>query len=110
MHQFMVILTYFKVFIHFGQSSRFQHFKDQNRVMGSQRAATLGDYIGMGNVILVTGIHQCRNRVVHILLNGIVHTAFTVGRTRSVIVHAQTTANVYKLYIEAHSVQLHIEL
>ena len=64
----------------------------------------------MRNTVLIAGIDQSRYRVVHILLNGIIHATFTVGRTRSVIIHTQTAADIHKLDFESHAVQLHIEL
>ena len=64
----------------------------------------------MRNSILVTGIHQCRDRVIHILLNRVVHTAFTIGRTSSVVIHTQTAADIHKFHIKSHHMQLHIEL
>ena len=64
----------------------------------------------MRNSILVTGIHQCRDRVIHILLNRVVHTAFTIGRTSSVVIHTQTATDIHKFHIKSHHMQLHIEL
>jgi len=64
----------------------------------------------MRNSILVTGIHQRRDRVIHILLNRVVHTAFTIGRTSSVVIHTQTAADIHKFHIKSHHMQLHIEL
>ena len=64
----------------------------------------------MRNSILVTGIHQRRDRVIHILLNRVVHTALTIGRAGSVVIHTQTSADIHKLHLEAHHMQLYIKL
>ena len=64
----------------------------------------------MRNSILVTGIYQRRDRVIHILLNRVIHTTFTIGRTSSVIIHPQTTTDIHKFHIKSHHMQLHIEL
>ena len=57
LHQFMVFLSYFLLIIPFGQSGGFQHFKNKYGMMGSQCTPTFRNNIGMGNIILITGIY-----------------------------------------------------
>ena len=110
MHKFMVGFTHFKVFIHFGKRSCFQHLKYQNGMMGSQRTPALRYDIWMRDAVLVTDIDHCGNRVIHIFLDRIIDTALAIGRTGTVVIDSQPAANIHKLDIEAHRVQLHIEL
>ena len=58
--------------------------------------------IRMRDAIFIAHVYQRRDRVVYIFLNGIVYTTFTIGRTGSVIIHSQSTANINKLHIEPH--------
>ena len=110
LHQFMVFLSYFFIIVPFGQSGGFQHFKNKHGMMGSQRASTFRNNIGMGNIIFITGIHQSGNRVIHIFLNGIIDAAFAAGRACSIVVYAQATTDINEFYFESHRVKLHIEL
>ena len=77
-NQLMVGLAHLEILIHFRQSRRFQHFENQNRMMGSQRTAALGNDVRMRNAILIAGIDQRRNRVVDIFLNRIVDAALSL--------------------------------
>ena len=76
--------------IHFHIGS-LQHFKDKHRVVCSQCASAFGNNIRVGDTILIADIHQCRNRVIHIFLNRIVHAAFAVGRPGSVVINSGRT-------------------
>ena len=75
-----------------------------------QGTTALCDDIGMRYIILIGSLCKRINTVVHILLNAVVHTALAVTTSGTVIVDTQTTATVYKFYIEAHLMQLHIIL
>ena len=108
--QLVRILVGLKLLRHLRQRGCFQHIDDQDTMMRSQRTATLGNQVGMGNAIAVSGIDEGVDTVVDILLYGVVDTTLAGGRARAVIVNAQTTATVHKVYIIAHLVQLNIEL
>ena len=58
----------------------------------------------------VRRFHQRIYTVIHILLNTIVHTALAVAASRSVIINTQSASAIDKLDVEAHSMQLDIEL
>ena len=79
-------------------------------MMCRQCASTLRYDIRVWDTIFIARVHQSRNRVVYIFLDGIIHAAFAIGRTGSVIIHSESTANIYKFHIESHRVQLHVEL
>ena len=108
--QFMIFLRHLLIIIPFGQGRSLQHFKNEYRVMCRQSAPAFSNDIGMGNAVLVTGIDKRGNRVVHIFLDGVVHAPFAIGRTRTVIIHTQTTAYIHKFHFETHGMQLYIEL
>ena len=79
-------------------------------MVSRQRTSTFCNDIRMRNTVLIAGIYQDGNRVVHILLNGIVHTTFAGRRTCTVIIHTQTTADIDKLHLESQLMKLHIKL
>ena len=110
LYQFMVFLSHFFIIIPFGQGGGFQHFKNKYGMMGSQCTSAFRNNIGMGNTIFITGIHQSRNRIIHIFLNGIIDAAFAAGRACSIVIYAQTSTDINEFYFESHSVKLHIEL
>ena len=58
--------------------------------------------IRVRDAIFIAHVYQRRDRVVYIFLNGIVYTTFAIGRTGSVIIHSQSTANINKLHLKAH--------
>ena len=110
LHQFMVFLGYFFIIVPFGQSGGFQDFKNKYGMMGSQCTSAFRNNIGMGNIILITGIYQSGNRVIHIFLNGIIDATFAAGRACSIVIHSQATTDINKFHLESHRVKLHIEL
>ena len=110
LHQFMVFLGYFFIIVPFGQSGGFQDFKNKYGMMGSQCTSAFRNNIGVGNTILITGIYQSGNRVIHIFLNGIIDATFAAGRTCSIVIYAQATTDIHEFYFESHSMKLHIEL
>ena len=110
LHKLMCIRSDFLFIIPFRKSSCFEHLEDQDRVMSRQCPAALGNDIRMWDAVFIADIYQCRNGVIHIFLNGIVYTTFTIGRTGSVIINAQSAADVHKLHIESHRVKLHVKL
>ena len=79
-------------------------------MMGCQGTATLGDNIGMGDVILIGCFGKGIYTVVHILLYAVVDAALAVAASGAVVVNAQAAAAVHELDIEAHLVQLHVIL
>ena len=110
LHQFMVFLSYFFIIVPFGQSGGFQHFKNEYGMMGSQCTSAFRNDIGMGDIILITGIYQSGNGVIHIFLNGIIDATFAAGRACSIVIYAQATTDINEFDFESHSVELHIEL
>ena len=79
MHKLMVGFAHFEVFVHFGERGRFQHLKYQNGMVGRQRASALRYDIRMRDTIFIAHVYQRRDRVVYILLNGIVYATFAIG-------------------------------
>ena len=110
LHQFMSIRSNLFLVIPFGQGSSFKYLKDKNGMMCRQCTSTLRYDIRVWDAIFIAHVHQSRNRVVYIFLNGIIHATFTIRRTGSVIIHSQSTTNIDKFDVESHRMQLHIEL
>ena len=79
-------------------------------MVGRQGAAAFGDDVGMWYATLVGGVDEGIDAVVDIFLNGIVDGAFRIAGARAVVVYAETAAAIDKLDVEAHSMELHIEL
>lgn len=69
--------------------------------MCCERAAALVDYVGLRKVVFSTGIDDCRNGVVGILLNRVVHGAFARRAPGAVVVHAESAAYVDEFDSEA---------
>ncbi|CCZ69498.1 uncharacterized protein BN759_01686 [Bacteroides sp. CAG:702] len=109
-HQFVIVWAYLKFFVHRRKRSRFKHLEYQHRMMCRERASAFSNDVRMRNTILVTRIHHNRYGIIHILLNGIIHAAFTIRRACTIVVHTQTASNVDKLYGESHPVELYIKL
>ena len=109
-HQLVGVLVGLKLLGHLWQRGCLQYIDDEYGVVGSQRATALRDDIGVGQLVLVGGIHKGIDTVVDILLDGVVHRTLTRWRTCSVIVDTQSTSTVHEVYVIAHLVQLDIEL
>ena len=107
--QSMVFLVHHKLVGHGRHLSGLQHLHDEHRMVSRQRTSTLGDDVGMRNLIGIGSLHKRIHAVVHILLNGIIHRTLAVARTAAVIIHTQSTATIHKLHAIAHLMQLHIE-
>ena len=110
LHQLVVVGADLPLLVHLGQARRFEHLEDEHRVVGGQGASALGDDVRVGDVVLVGDVDKGRYGVVDVLLDGVVHAALAARRACPVIVHAQASADVDELHVEAHGVQLHIEL
>ena len=79
-------------------------------MVGSQRPPRFGNDIGVWNVILVSCIHHGRGGIIDVFLYTVVHAAFAVGGTGTVVINSQTPAYVYKFNLETGQVHLHIKL
>ena len=79
-------------------------------MVGCQRAAALGDDIGLTQIVFLAGVDEGRHGVVGILLNRIVHRALAGTAAGAVIVDTQAAADVDKVDVEAHLRELDIEL
>ena len=109
-HQLVVVLARLEVFGHLGNTHAFKGVDDEHRVMCGQRTTTFCNDIGVGDIVLVCCFHKSVNTVVYILLDGVVNGTFRIAGASTVVVNAESATAVYKLYIETHSVELHIEL
>ena len=76
LHQLVVGLLRLKLLWHFWQGSGFQDIDDQDRMMGRERTAALGDEVRVLDIVLVGCIYECIDTVVHILLDRVVYGAF----------------------------------
>ena len=108
--QFVRVLAQLFLLVPDGERGRLEHLEYQHRVVGGKRAPRLGDDVGLGQVVLHAGIDQRRNRVVYILLYRVVHAALARRGARAVVVDAQAAAYVDKLDVEAHVLELYVEL
>ena len=110
LHQFVGILTRLPVVVHLRQGSRLQHLEDEDGVMGGQTATCLGDDVRMLETVLVGRIDKGRYNVIHIFLYRVVHRAFAVAGAGTVVVHPHAAASIDELDVEAHLMELLIEL
>ena len=82
--------------------------RHQHGVMRSHRTTRFGDYRRMRQTVFFTRIANRPDNVVGVFIEAVVHR--TVGlRTSTFIIHAQTSADVEALNIDAQLVQFHIE-
>ena len=109
-HEFVVLGAGLEVFGHLGCRDALQHVDDEHAVVGCQRAAALGDDVGVGDVVAVGSLHECPHAVVDVLLDAVVDGRLGVRRARAVVVDAQSAAAVHEFDAEAHLVQLHVVL
>ena len=65
-----------------GKGSGFQDIDDQDRMMGRERTAALGDEVRVLDIALVGCIYECIDTVVHILLDRVVYGTLAAGRAR----------------------------
>jgi len=95
---------------HLWQRGCTEHIEDEHRMMRRQRASTLGDDIGMRDIVAVGDIGKGIHAVVDILLDGIVDRTFRVAGTCAVIVYAQSATTVDILDVVAHLSEIAIVL
>ncbi len=95
---------------HLGQRRCFEHVDDEHGVVRAERASAFGDDVGVGYAVLVGGIDECVDAVVHILLYGVVHRALARRRPCAVVVHSQSSSAVNEVDVVAHPVQLYVEV
>ena len=108
--QFVGILVGLPFVVHLGQRGRFEHLEDEHRVVSRQAASRLGDDVRMGESMLISCIDEGGDHVVDILLNGVVDRAFAVAGAGAIVVHTHAATGVDELDVEAHLMQLDIEL
>ena len=110
MHQLVVALAGFEVLRHLRRADALHDIDDEHAVVRRQRTSALGDDIGMRDAILVRSLHERIDAVVDILLNAVVDARLAVAGARAVVIDAQTATAVDELDVEAHRMELHIEL
>ena len=74
-----------------------------------QGATRLTDDVGVGQVVLVAGVHHGVDGVVGVFLDAVVDRAGAAG-AGAVVVDAEATAHVDVFDMVAHLVKLHVEL
>ena len=110
LYQFMVIFLDVHILGPLGEGGCLQHLEYQYGVVRREGATRLGDDVGVGDLIFVGSVDEGEDRVVHILLNGIVDAVLGEGGAGAVIVYPQSATDVNELNLETHAVQLHVEL
>ena len=110
LHQLVVGLLRLKLLWHFWQGSCLQDIDDQDRMMGRERTAALGDEVRVLDIALVGCIYECIDTVVHILLDRVVYGALAAGRAGAVVIYTESATAIYEIYIVAHLVEANIEL
>ncbi|MPM83418.1 hypothetical protein SDC9_130482 [bioreactor metagenome] len=70
-------------------------------MMCRKRTSRLGNDLGVGNFVFVSGIHEREDRVVYIFLNGIIDAVFAVRRTGTVVIYAESAADIHKFNLES---------
>ena len=79
-------------------------------MMGCQAASSLRDDVGVGDVVHVGSLHKGIDTVVDVLLDGVVDRTLGVAGASAVIIDSQSPSAIDKLDVEAHLVQLDVEL
>src|ERR1035437_7264445 len=79
-------------------------------MMRSQGTSRFSYNIRMRNIIFITNINKCADRVIYIFLNGIIYAALAIGRTGSIVIHSKTAPDINKFHIETQTPQLYIKL
>jgi hypothetical protein len=97
------------LFVPVGGTGGLEHVEHQHAVVGGEGASGFGDDVGMGERVLVGGVGDRVDHVVGVFLHRVVHGACR-GGTRSVVVHAQASADVHEFHGNAHLAQLAVEL
>ena len=75
--EFVVVFLGFLVVVPFGQRGLLQHLEDEHGVVRRQGTTRLADDVGVGEFVLVAGIHDGVDGVVGILLDAVVDRAGT---------------------------------
>ena len=109
-HQLVVVGTRLEVLGHLRSRNALQHVDDEHAVVCGERASALGDDVGVGDVVLVGRLDEGIDAVVDVLLNAVVDAALAVAAARAVVIDAQSAAAIDELDVEAHGVELNVEL
>ena len=88
--------------------ARVQQVGDQHRVMRRHGASRFGDDVGAGHAGLVADAPDLVNHVVGVLVDGVVD-AGVVARLGTVVVHAQTAADIHVTDVRPHLFQLGVD-
>ena len=110
MYQLVVFCRGLEVLGHLRCRHTFHYIQNQHRVMRRKATATLGDEVGMRDIVLVCSLHKGVDTVIDILLNAIVDRAFRVAASCTVIVNTKTATTIDELDIVTHGMKLYIEL
>ena len=108
--QLMVAFLDFEFIRHDRQFGCSQHFHDEHGMVGSQGASTLGDEVGLRNVVGFCHFRESIDTVVHVFLNGIVDATLGIRTAGTVVIHAQSTTAIDEFHVVTHLAELHIEL
>ena len=101
-HEFVLIVTQLVlVIVPLWQTRCLKHFEHKHRVMSREAASALGDDVGVLYFVFVASVNELINRVVDILLDGVVHAVLARAVTGAVVIHAKTTANVDEVDVKA---------
>ena len=110
MNELVVVFGGMEALVHARHGNAFEHVENQDGMVGRQGAAALGDDVGMWYATLVGGVDEGVDAVVDIFLDGIVDGTFGIAGARAVVVNAETASAIDKLDVEAHRMELHVEL
>ena len=110
MHEFVIGFAGLEVLGHLRCCDALEHIDDEHAVVCGERSPALGDDVGVWYSVLVGGFDESPYAVVDVLLDGVVDARLGVGGARAVVVHAESTAAVDEFDVEAHLVELHVEL
>ena len=108
--ELVVIGAYLPLLGHLGQRGCLEHLYYQHRVVCGERAAALGDDVGVRQAVLVGRVDYLVHDVVDILLHRVVDAALAAGRAGAVVVDAKAAARIDEVDRKSHLVQLYVEL
>ena len=109
-NELVVVRPRLEVLGHLRSCDALQDVDDEDAVVRGQRAAALRDEVGVGDVVLVGGLHEGVDAVVDVLLNAVVHAALAVAAAGAVVIDTKAATAIDELDVETHRMELHVVL
>ena len=105
--QFHTVVVTGRLHLRHGLALFVRDIEQQHRMMGGERAAGLGNHVGVRQVMGGALFGQGMDNVPGVIGHAIVHRA--VGaRVRAFVVHAEAAAHVHGIHRRAQATQFHV--